>query len=737
MTKKWIFPAIWVFIVLLFFLPAFKGNIPAPLDTIVGLYHPWKDVIWDNLTTGVPFKNFLITDPVRQQIPWRFLAINQLKKGNLFSWNPYSFSGTPLTANIQTAQFYPLNILFVFLPFTIAWTLIIVVAPLLGGIFIYFYLRFFKLNKLSCLLASLAFSFSGFFIAWLEWGTLTHVLLWLPLILLAKEKLLQKFTFKWSLVLVVAEVSQLTAGHLQTSLYVLGFSSIYLVIRIFQQTKNIVKKSTPFILIGICVAVLVSWQYYPLIRLISLSAREYDLPDWNTSSWFLPWQHLIQFIVPDFFGNPATLNYFGEWNYGEFIGYVGIIPLIFSCLSILTRKDKKTRFFSAALAVTMLFILPNPISKLPFIFNAPFLQTAQPTRLLSIVVFCLSVLCALGLDLYLKNQKKLEKSLYLILLFFSFILLISWGLVFSGILQKVTRNNLILPSLLLFLSFVLLYVQSKSKNKLIIYLILLLAAFDLLRFGTKFNSFSKMSWFYPQTQITRFLTNQKESFRFMSLDRRIFPPNFSAVYGLEDVSGYDPLYLLSYAKLSQAWTSNSPSISPGRFNRIITPQNYNSFIADLLNVKYVLSLNDIDSPKLKLQLKEGETRVYENSSVFPRAYFVENVIKAKNEQEEIDLMFTLTDGLKKTAVSQANITVTPAKLAENETVEIISKEPNLILLRTNSKFKRFLVLSEINYPSWKVYIDNKKDIIYTANLALRGVIVPQGQHIIQFKYEEI
>ena len=98
-------------LITLFFYPfIFFGKVPIPVDTIVGMYHPWRDVVWNNLTSGVPFKNYLITDPVRQQYDWRKLAIEQFKKGQFPLWNPYSFSGTPLLANFQTAAFYPFNI---------------------------------------------------------------------------------------------------------------------------------------------------------------------------------------------------------------------------------------------------------------------------------------------------------------------------------------------------------------------------------------------------------------------------------------------------------------------------------------------------------------------------------------------------------------------------------------------------------------------------------------------------
>jgi hypothetical protein len=172
----------------------FKGLLPIPSDTIVGLYYPFRDAYIKS--NGVPYKNFLITDPVRQQIPWRELAVDAEKKLILPLWNPYNFAGTPLLANSQNAAFYPFNIVFFFLPFEFSWSLLILLQPILAGIFLYLYLRNLKLSKSACLLGTLAFSFSGFFIAWLEWGTVLNVALWLPLILLSIDKIFSKYDIK-------------------------------------------------------------------------------------------------------------------------------------------------------------------------------------------------------------------------------------------------------------------------------------------------------------------------------------------------------------------------------------------------------------------------------------------------------------------------------------------------------------------------------------------------------------
>src|SRR3972149_10790597 len=89
-----------ILITFVFFWQFFlKGLLPIPSDTIVGLYHPFLDLYSEISPAGVPFKNFLITDPVRQIIPWKELAIDNLSNLTLPLWNPYEMAGKPLLAN--------------------------------------------------------------------------------------------------------------------------------------------------------------------------------------------------------------------------------------------------------------------------------------------------------------------------------------------------------------------------------------------------------------------------------------------------------------------------------------------------------------------------------------------------------------------------------------------------------------------------------------------------------------
>src|SRR3989344_1151511 len=746
-----------VAIIWLFFPFLAKGQLPIPSDTIVGLYHPFRDFYSSEYPNGIPFKNFLVTDPVRQTFIWKNLSIEKIANFQLPLWNPYEMAGKPLLANFQSSAFYPLNLILFIKPFYLSWSIFIVLQPLLAGIFLYLYLNNLNLNRRASVLGAIVFSFSGFFVSWLEWGTVLHTALWLPLILLSTDKvfsnlnLLNDLKFKienlklevkikkylvWSLIFTFSVISSFLAGHLQVFFYLLILSVVYIVSRWFQYERKI-KFLFIFAFCYLIFTIITSVQWLPTLQLILLSARGADQIYIQNEGWFIPWQNLLQFFVPDFFGNPATLNYWGVFNYAEFVGYIGIVPLIFAMLALFLRIDRKTLFFGMVFFASLLFSLPTPFAIIPYKLAVPFLSTSQPTRLLFVTCFSLAVLASLGFDLFLKNNKKVILPLSFICLVFILIwIYVLFGGNFLHLISldnlSVTRRNILLPSVIFLFSSVLIYVFKYIRNKgireVFVLIFLLISCFDLLRFAIKFEPFAKKDYLFPTTKAIEFLKTQKGIFRVLSQDSRIFPPNFSTYYKIQSVEGYDPLYLLSFGELIAASERNKGDISaPFGFNRIITPHNIDSKLIDLLNVRYILSLSDISSKNFKKVFHARSTRMYENKNYLPRAFFVNKIIFVNSKQEEIDKMFLID--LRSLATINKKL---PSSNFTGGKAEIISYNENNILIKTKSEGESFLILTDIYYPTWRVLIDGKSDHIYKVDYAFRGIVVPRGEHEIKF-----
>ena len=92
-----------------------------------------------------------------QLYPWRQLAAEQIQAGHWPLWNPYLGAGTPLAANLQTAAFYPPNVLFLLMPVERAfgWELALHVA--LAGLSAYYLGRTLGLARFGALIVGLAY----------------------------------------------------------------------------------------------------------------------------------------------------------------------------------------------------------------------------------------------------------------------------------------------------------------------------------------------------------------------------------------------------------------------------------------------------------------------------------------------------------------------------------------------------------------------------------------------------
>src|SRR3989344_2608216 len=92
-----------------------------------------------------------------------------------------------------------------------------------------------------------------------------------------------------------------------------------------------------------------------------------------------------QLVAPDFFGSPTTYNYWGVWNWAEFVSFIGIIPLALALLTILKKKPHAI-FFIFLAVISIILALANPISKIPYLLKTPFLSSLQPSRILFLLV---------------------------------------------------------------------------------------------------------------------------------------------------------------------------------------------------------------------------------------------------------------------------------------------------------------------------------------------------------------
>jgi hypothetical protein len=160
----------------------------------------------------------------------------------------------------------------------------------------------------------------------------------------------------------------------------------------------------------------------------------------------------------------------------------------------------------------------------------------------------------------------------------------------------------------------------------------------------------------------------------------------------------------------------------------------------LLNVHYVLSGRDLDGPGLARVFPAGDSlppdqvRVYAMGDPFPRAWVVHGVEVIPDERTVLARLSADDFDLRRTAVVAEPLSLPLSDPGASSTARVTAFAPNEMSVEVNAAADGLLVLSEVYYPGWQASLDGAPAALVRADGLLRGVPVPQGQHIVRVWY---
>ncbi len=740
---KRIFPYCFLLLVaaLFFHKTIFRGLVPIPGDLLTAEYQPWRSQSFLGYVPGSIPQKAQYFDVLQQLYPWKTLAIDTLKTGNLPLWNPYNFAGSPLLANNQSAIFYPLNFLYGILPQLWAWTILIMLQPILATFFMYLYCRKVYLSTTASLLATIAFGYSLFMSVFLEYNTLGQIMIWLPLALWAIEKGRDRLTSLSLGIFGFAIIAAGLGGHLQLFVLTLIFVFFYLLFRVQKKAFLFCHLTILFISLGIGAI-----QHIPTWELLGLSARANHPYQYLIDTLLIQPHQLLKFISPDIFGNPATRNYLPADSYPSKALYIGLIPLILAVTSLVSRKKNDfVNFFSGTSIFLLLIILRTPLSEFLYRFPIPFLSTSSPTNAIFLMSFSLAVLAGFGWDSIQKEKKQLIFSIVVI----GILLAMSW---FMGGTQK---NNIIYTTFLFAASvFGLSLLWITQMKKAAVALLIVLTVFDLLYFFNKFNPFVPPVLVFPNTTVTDWLQKNTAIDRFWGYGTAAIPANIATQYHVFSPDGYDPLYPKQYGELitgsqngrvSRRFTNQTRSdakIAPGYGITDLPGNPYRLKLLELLGVRYILDRSENGSTEVTFPatlFKEkailGDWRIFEFQYALPRAYLASSFEIYSSPEQFENRFFDPSFDPRETILLEEKPGIMPIANNSNGSLSITTYEPNKVIIETLSDSPKLLFLSDTYFPGWIATIDSQPTKIYRAFYAFRAVVVPEGSHSVSFTYQ--
>ncbi len=598
----------------------------------------------------------------------------------------------------------------------------------LAALGIHYWLSRLEIKGPALALGALAYALSGFY-----WWEIIHppilaAFAWFPWLLLCLESLSILGSISWAFKTGLCFAALFLCGSYQIALGAFYAGGLYFIIRawtsgLFQKDfqRNRFKKPALALASLIWGSLPLLALFIPSLEFIRLSDRAqapFDFLKFNAGNSLNP-KTLLQFLFPV---NPLEHNLTHE----EFLGNSGYSGLWSPLLIFWAIRKKKDCLKPLLLALGFLFFLISlgqffPLYRLLCLWAPGFRMLRASFRFIFPTLACGSVLLAWGYEWLDKHQKErgVKKTFFfygLGLLILAFLRpSIPWGEILSlgvglmGIgfwnLNRIKASAALKFFQLSFLLSMILtgwYSCPSSLGPA--------SNFDFLHY------LPRMPGFHDRASNSRLLL-EDGSFKYPALhhgntDWVPYPVNAVSLFKIRNALGYSPVVYGKTARLM----ANTPTES---WSKLMAVNNY--IVSD------------------KSKPDSGVPLTGTSPWQVPFVYVPQNIEVIKDESKMLESMAQKDfDPLAKSFLSDPmppGVSVGPQSTSllfqwvkdfnDEESFNIQSPQACLV------------VFSEITYPGWKAYLDDQPTPLLRANYLFRSVVVPSGNHLVEFRYEPI
>lgn len=674
-----------LFIPVLLYLP-FLGKIEFPKG------NPYSDLVISHLPNAI-FINTEIT-----------------KTGQIPLWNDTIMSGYPFIADPLSGIWYPPIWLANLIPTAVSFNILFLLHIFFEGLGLFYLLRKEGVRTNPALVAALVFECLPKIWSHYAAGhvTLIFAVSWTPWLLLSAKKRWRDnskfFTITTeTLILLAIILSDIRWIVYAAAIWIffslseaLAYSKSTTQKRKIKEILFILGKWSLHIFGQIVFALFISAAFLlPFLEFVSLSTRASLTASQNLFLSLSP-INLINLVIPNIGG------------YAEWVLYIGGLGIICLLICLFNKKlRQKTGFWLIGLAICLFFSLGANIPGMSFLFSLPIIKLMRvPARINFLTGFAICIMIGFTLN-WFEEEKRIASWLKLTVIAILFFTLL-FGIGISLINQRFELSIFWAFFILLgFLILFLLFIHHILKPTVFYSIIISLVLIDLL--GVNFLSTD----FKDYSQIE----NKKEAQILQTFpgfsSNRIYSPSFSisqldaSRLGLSMANGIDPLVLKIYSSYLESasgipqngYSVTVPSLVTG------DPQIDNQgFFPDasslgLLNVKYLVAAYPISASGFQLLNSADSLWIYENLKVLSKAWVQSNSDSYPTFYRQVD-----------------SFDFSPNKIT------ITASGPGT------------LVLSEVAYPGWTVFIDGKAGQISTFDELLRSVDLLPGSHEIKLEY---
>ena len=506
------------------------------------------------------------------------------------------------------------------------------------------------------------------------------------------------------------------------------------------------------------------------------------------TQWSLGPGELMTFVVPSWYGFGYTeyrgqfsnnqlrrvSTYSGPQPFTHAPQYMGVVVLVLACVGLWkNRKEPFVQYLGITIVFSLLIAFGREFSlvyDLMYNYFPTFNKFRVPSMILVLVQIFVPVLAGYGLLslMNLRNEKNGPEAMkkwyqrfgistvaialilgvaYESLLsrqmiqnmlssFFGFnaprdkIIEQVFAQIPPNVIQSVTehvmglvKTDLVVGTLCLLIAFgaIYLYVRKSLSLATSSAIIILAVLADLWRVDYKpmdTKPQQELQSYFTAPDYVQFLQQDSTAYRVLYIVNGEVPyDNSLAYWRIQNAYGYQGAKMRAYQDMVDVAGIKNP------------------FVWNLMNVKYIIS-NQPDTLAPLLQVHSGQQmKVYYNTEVLPRAYFV-NRYEVATGKDILDKVAAGAFNPREVAyfMEDPNLGIEPTQPgARAEVVRFGIQDLEVNVTATGNNL---LVLSETYYPEgWKAYIDGNPAEIYRVNYLFRGVVVPSGEHTLTMVFE--
>lgn len=268
-----------------------------------------------------------------------------------------------------------------------------------------------------------------------------------------------------------------------------------------------------------------------------------------------------------------------------------------------------------------------------------------------------------------------------------------------------------------------LYINEKIKQSgIIIGVLACLVVFDLWgvdrRYLNDSNFVSEKRIKLKPSQTDQLLDQyaaqfKDEDYRVFDLSVNTFNDSYPSAYH-HQIGGYSAAKLRRYQDIIDFYLS----------------RHINMKVLNMLNARYIVTPG-----------QNGQPMVQRNPDALGNAWFVDQYQLVKDPNAEI-LALNELNPADTAVIDKRFAAMVQGKNLERDSNAVIVMEhqkpynPDYVVYKSKASKDQLAVFSEVYYaPDWRAYIDGKPAEYMRANYILRAMIVPAGEHKIEFKNE--